>query len=203
MMLAAGMGLAVAMQTGARPCVPFAGLEWLAAPRLKLRKPGTMAQIQHRNGDGNMMRIRYSGRSTRPLRACAAILVGMAGALLPMANAAAQSTPLVQPGAWLVTPDSAGGASVGYQLCFKTGSLDDVKLLLPNLTPPADCPPVSTTVAGGQLLWRIDCPARALKADARYALSAETIDGTFVLERGTSSVTSTQAIKARRTGACP
>ncbi len=150
-----------------------------------------------------MMRIRYSGRSTRPLRACAAILVGMAGALLPMANAAAQSTPLVQPGAWLVTPDSAGGASVGYQLCFKTGSLDDVKLLLPNLTPPADCPPVSTTVAGGQLLWRIDCPARALKADARYALSAETIDGTFVLERGTSSVTSTQAIKARRTGACP
>ena len=91
---------------------------------------------------------------------------------------------------------------MGYQLCFKAGSLDDVKLLLPNLTPPADCPPVSTSVEGGQLLWRIDCPARALKADARYALSAEAIDGTFVLERGTPAVTTTQTIKARRTGAC-
>lgn len=149
-----------------------------------------------------MIEINRSGRATPPLSGYLSVMVAMLCALLPLANAAAQPAPLVQPGAWLITPVSAGSATVGYQLCFKTGSIDDVRQLLPNLTLPPDCPAVSTTVENGQLLWRIDCPAHAFRADARYALSADAIDGTFAMERGVPAVTSTQAIKARHTGAC-
>ena len=123
-------------------------------------------------------------------------------ALLPLANVAAQPGPLVQAGAWQITTTGSGGASVGYQLCFKTGSLDDVKLLIPHLAAPLDCPPASTSVEGALMIWQIDCPARALKAEARYALGTEAIEGNFVIERGAPSVKSTQTIKARRVGAC-
>ncbi len=149
-----------------------------------------------------MIRINCSRRALHLRRACLAIMAGMLCALLPLANAAAQQAALVQPGAWQVTPESAGGASVSYQLCFKTGSLDDLRLLLPSLTPPADCPAVLIWVEGELLLWRIDCPAHALKADARYVLRASAIDGTLVLQRGVPVVASTQTIKARRIGAC-
>lgn len=163
-----------------------------------------MTRIQTGSGDenGNMIRINRSGRATQLLRACLAVMAGMLCALLPLANAAAQPAALVQPGAWQITPETAGSASLGYQLCFKTGSLDDLRVLLPRLTTPADCPAVSIWVEGDLLLWRLDCPAHALKVDARYVLGANTIDGTLVLQRGVPVVASTQTIKARRSGAC-
>lgn len=150
-----------------------------------------------------MIRINRSGRAIPHLPgACRAVMAGMLCALLLPASAAAQQAVLVQPGAWQITPEGTGGASVGYQLCFKTGSLDDLKVLLPSLTAPADCPAVSILVEGGVLLWRLDCPARSLKVDARYVLSASTIDGTLQLQQGAPTVASTQTIKARRIGTC-
>ena len=123
-------------------------------------------------------------------------------ALLPLADAAAQAGPLVQAGAWQITTEGSGGASVGYQLCFKTGALDDVRMLVPHLAAPANCPPATTRVEGSQMIWQIDCPAQAFKAEARYALGAEAIEASLVQERGAPSVKSTQMIKARRIGAC-
>lgn len=132
-------------------------------------------------------------------RGLTAVLIAV---LLPASHVVAQAVQLVRPGVWQITPEGSGSASVGYQLCFKTGSLDDVKLLLPNLTAPADCPPVKLSADGGQLTWQFDCPAHAVKASAHYALSADAINGTFLLERGAPAVKSGQTIKARHHGAC-
>ena len=149
-----------------------------------------------------MIRINRSGHAIHRPGAGLAMMAGMLCALLLPANVAAQQTALVQQGAWQVTPETAGSASVGYQLCFKTGSLDELRVLLPNLNAPADCPAVSISIEGELLLWRLDCPAHGLKVDARYVLRASTIDGTLLLQRGAPTVASTQTIKARRMGAC-
>jgi len=109
---------------------------------------------------------------------------------------------LVRAGTWLVTPQGNAGASVSYQLCFRTGSVDDIKLLLPAITPDASCLQPQIELAPGLLVWRLACPARSIQADARYALAAESIDGAIDIVQGSPAVRSTQTIKARLTGVC-
>ena len=161
-----------------------------------------MTRIQTGSGDGEMIRINRSERAADLRGASLAVMAGMLCALLLAVNAAAHPAALVQQGAWQVTPETAGSASVGYQMCFKTGSLDDLRVLLPSLTTPADCPAASISIEGALLLWRLDCPAHGLKVDARYVLSASSIDGTLLVQQGAHTVASPQTIKARRIGAC-
>ena len=109
---------------------------------------------------------------------------------------------LVRPGSWQVTPQGTAGASLNYQLCFKSGGLDDLKLLLPNLVPPAGCASPTLRQGDGRLSWDVDCPAQSLRAEARYQLAADAIDGKFTITQGTPAATSSQTIVARRVGAC-
>lgn len=123
----------------------------------------------------------------------------------PAASAvAASATPLVRPGAWNVTPQAVSGLSLAYQLCFKTGSLDDIKLLMPNLQGGnGGCAAPVIEVTPGLVTWRFQCPPQALDAHARYTFTPERIEGVFHLTQGTPAVTSSQSIAAQHAGACP
>lgn len=120
-------------------------------------------------------------------------------------SAAAQpaETNLVQPGAWNVVPQTTAGASISYQLCFKTGSLEDVRLLLPNMNAGADCPNPQIDVRPGALSWRLECPRSGLTAQAEYALGPERIEGTVTITPGSGRASTRQTITAHRAGACP
>ena len=123
------------------------------------------------------------------------------------APGAAPAAPLVRPGAWNVTPQAVSGLSLAYQLCFKTGSLDDIKMLMPNIAGgdggDGGCAAPTITVTPELVTWRFTCAAQALDAHARYSLTPERIEGVFHLARGTPVVSSSQAIAAQHAGACP
>lgn len=114
---------------------------------------------------------------------------------------------LVRPGRWAVTPQSTAGASVSYQVCFKTGSLDDVKLLLPRLEGGPECPQPRIEVGRATLTWQLGCPAKSLRVDARYTLAPDVIEGTVTITQsgaqGNPAAASVQSIKAQHAGACP
>lgn len=140
----------------------------------------------------------------------AIVLIAALGAassgLPPQARAAdalAGAAPLVQAGAWLVTPSSDTGATLSYRLCFKTGALDDLRLLLPNLVTSLDCPAASIESGPGQLTWSLICPAQGLRATARYRLSATRVEGEFTITQGDPPASKKQAILARLDGPCP
>ena len=91
---------------------------------------------------------------------------------------------------------------MSYQLCFKTGSLDDIKLLLPNVVGGNSCAPAAIHLEAGQLSWKLHCPANLVEADARYSLAPDRIEGTFTIVQGSPGVRSSQSILARYAGAC-
>lgn len=112
--------------------------------------------------------------------------------------------PLVRPGAWNVTPQAVSGLSLTYQLCFKTGSLDDINMLMPNIAGgDGGCAAPSISVTPGLVTWRFACAAQAQDAHARYTLTPERIEGVFHLTQGTPPVSSSQSIAAQHAGACP
>ncbi len=119
------------------------------------------------------------------------------------ANAHAGGPALVQPGAWLVTPSSDTGATLSYRLCFKTGTLDDLRLLLPNLAAAPGCPAAQIESTPTQLTWSLACPAHGLRADARYRLTAARVDGEFTIAKGNPPTSNRQSIVARLDGPCP
>lgn len=143
--------------------------------------------------------------------------VALAGALLQALSAQAQTAPaaaaasntapaaaLVRPGAWNVTPQAVSGLSLAYQLCFKTGSLDDIKMLMPNLQGGnGNCAAPAVEMTPGLVTWRFQCPPQALDAHARYTFTPERIEGVFHLTQGTPAVSSSQSIAAQHAGACP
>lgn len=114
-----------------------------------------------------------------------------------------ESAPLVRPGAWSITPQSPSGVTLGYQLCFKTGSLDDIKLLMPNIQGGAGCAAPVIELPTGLVTWRFVCPAQALHVSARYTLAPERIEGLINITQGTSAAASNQSITAQHAGACP
>lgn len=141
--------------------------------------------------------------------------VALAGALLQALSAPAQTAPaaasnaapaaaLVRPGAWNITPQAVSGLSLTYQLCFKTGSLDDIKMLMPNLQGGnGGCAAPVIEVTPGLVTWRFQCPPQALDAHARYTFTPERIEGALHLTQGTPAVSSSQSIAAQHAGACP
>ncbi len=138
----------------------------------------------------------------------ACVLLQALSAQAQTAPAAASSTlsaaALVRPGAWNVTPQAVAGLSLAYQLCFKTGSLDDIKMLMPNIAGgDGGCAAPSISVTPGLVTWRYACAAQAQDADARYTLTPERIEGVFHLTLGTPPVSSSQSISAQHAGACP
>lgn len=113
------------------------------------------------------------------------------------------TAPLLRPGAWNVTPQSPSGVTLGYQLCFKTGSLDDIKLLMPNIQGGAGCAAPVIELPPGLVTWRFDCPAQAVQVSARYTLAPERIEGLIHITQGTPAAASSQSITAQYAGACP
>ena len=118
-------------------------------------------------------------------------------------NAPTDATPLVRPGAWLVTPSSDSGATLSYQLCFRTGALDDLRLLLPNIAVATGCPPAQIESTREQIAWSLACPAQGLRADARYRLTATRVEGEFTITQGDPPARKSQSILARFDGPCP
>ena len=132
--------------------------------------------------------------------------LGASSGLAPQARAAdapAGASALVQPGTWLVMPSSDTGATLSYRLCFKTGTLDDLRLLLPNLAAASECPPAKIESAPEQLRWSLACPAQALRADARYRLTAIQVEGELTITQGDPPSSKSQSILARLDGPCP
>ena len=117
----------------------------------------------------------------------------------------AQSVPaaLVNPGQWVITPQSNAGASVSYSLCFARGDLNDLKQLLPNMSNTAECPPQRTSAANGIMTWEFDCAEKAFRGEGRYVLDATKVDGAVNFTQGAPAVTTSQRILARHAGACP
>jgi hypothetical protein len=135
-----------------------------------------------------------------------AALGAASNGLFPQAHAAdapARNPPLVQPGAWVVTPTSDTGATLSYRLCFRTGALDDLRLLLPNLAAAPSCPPAQLESAPERLTWSLACPALALQADAHYRLAATRVEGEFTITQGDPPSRKSQGILARFDGPCP
>lgn len=110
---------------------------------------------------------------------------------------------LVEPGTWAVLPQNASGTSLSYQVCFKSGSFDDLKLLLPSIAAAAGCPQPDVKLERNQLQWRLVCPARALTVDASYKWTLERIEGVVTSSGSDAASNSTQAIAAHRVGQCP
>ena len=91
---------------------------------------------------------------------------------------------------------------MSYQFCFKTGSLDDVKLLLPNVLGGNGCAPAAINLEAGQLSWKLTCTTNLVEAEARYRISSDRIEGSFTIVQGNPGVRSSQSILARFAGAC-
>lgn len=119
------------------------------------------------------------------------------------ADSPAGAAPLVQAGAWLVTPSSETGTTLTYRLCFKTGALDDLRLLLPSLATAPGCPPAQIESAPEQLTWSLACPAQGLRAVARYRLTPNRVEGMFTIAQGDPPASKSQSIVARLDGPCP
>ena len=145
----------------------------------------------------NLIQIPMQRRSRLAL---AAIMLSMFAS-----GAQAQMVPrtLVNPGAWEVTPQTAGGASVSYRVCFVHGDLDDLRQLLPNLNNGAECPAARVSVDGATVTWEMDCPAKGFRGEGRYALSTISVHGSITLSQGSPPAASVQTIEARQVGACP
>lgn len=132
----------------------------------------------------------------------------LAGALtllmLTLAGAApAQEPPLVRPGIWEVRSGSVGQPMVGYRLCLRSGSMDDVKLLLPRLQGGASCVQNQSAPGGEILTWELSCPSIPLSAIGRYVLKAESIEGNVEINTGKLPVQQKDMLSARYVGACP
>jgi hypothetical protein len=109
--------------------------------------------------------------------------------------------PTVRPGAWEVKSSTEGQPSVGYQLCFRSGSRDDIALLLPRAADAA-CPAPGLRRDGGDLVWELECPAVQLSGSARYRVQSELIEGRIEIRSGTPAVAQRSALSARYVGAC-
>lgn len=139
-----------------------------------------------------MSRFRHVPVLLRVLAACLAALPLFAPAQ-PMS---------VRPGAWNVIAGAEGGARAGYQLCFKTGDINDIALLLPRAAGGAACSAASSHVEGGELIWELGCPASGVAVNGRYALTPESIEGRVDIVSGNPPRTRLQVISARHAGAC-
>jgi len=130
---------------------------------------------------------------------CLALLM-----LTAAVGAPAQEVPqLLRPGAWDVRSGRTGEAMVGYQLCLRSGGMEDVKLLLPRLQGAASCPQDRLSRDGQTLTWELSCPAIPLSASARYTLQAEAVDGQLDVSSGAPPVRQSEVISARYAGPCP
>lgn len=115
--------------------------------------------------------------------------------------APAQEAVLVHPGSWEVMPPAVGGAVLSYRLCLARGDAGDLAQLLPQ-GGIAGCPAPSPRIADGNLDWVLDCPSRRLRIEARYAFTAESLQGTVTTSRDGRDNAEVQRISARRIGAC-
>lgn len=143
------------------------------------------------------------GETAQTQTAPAPATVPVAAPMTEPARNESAPAPLVRAGAWNITPQSTSGVTLGYQLCFKTGSLEDVKLLMPNIQGGAGCAAPVIELPPGFVTWHLDCPAQALHVSARYTLLPERIEGSVNITQGTPAVASSQSITAQHAGACP
>jgi hypothetical protein len=123
-------------------------------------------------------------------------------ATIPLAHAQT-GTPQVRPGTWEVRSGSPGEPEVTYRLCFKTGDLEDLKLLLPRVQS-ADCAAGVLTAGKDMLHWAFECDAAQLTVSADYSLQPEAIEGKTKIRSGTPPTVRQRVslITARRLGAC-
>jgi hypothetical protein len=138
----------------------------------------------------------------RPV-AISAITATIAAVFVASASVFAQAPQKgpASPGSWQVTPSSTSSASVSYNLCFKTGGMDEVRSLLPRVTQnAANCKEVDAS-QGAQLRYTLTCPSPALKVNAIYDITPQAVEGRIVTERA-GEPPEVQTIRARRVGDC-
>lgn len=119
-----------------------------------------------------------------------------------LAACAQAGPPPLHAGEWQVANGAPGQPSVAYQLCMKTGTAEDLKLLLPRVQGSAACPAPVLGGQGAELLWDLACPAAQLAVHARYTVTAQRVDGRVEVTSGSPPQQRVDHISATYTGAC-
>jgi hypothetical protein len=134
----------------------------------------------------------------RTISICLVLSVSTAYAQVPVPGTA----PSLRPGQWQVRSGAPGQPAVAYNLCFKTGGPEDLKLLLPQISGNATCPAPEMRSEGAALQWQLTCPAAGLSISARYSVQAEHVEGSVDVVNGKPPQQRTDRISADYAGAC-